>query len=139
MILSSIVSSYIQSGEFSGLSNGAGKISIEGVAPSSFSFIIASLFAHNPVQTLVVVKNYQRMHELYLDITCFTDPGHVVMLPSWETLPYEFVSPSEKIERERVSALYRLLKGDPVIVVTPLSLCCGQFRERSFFSEKGFS
>ncbi|HON77207.1 MAG TPA: transcription-repair coupling factor [Spirochaetota bacterium] len=138
MILSSIVSSYIQSGEFSGLSNGAGKISIEGVAPSSFSFIIASLFAHNPVQTLVVVKNYQRMHELYLDITCFTDPGRVVMLPSWETLPYEFVSPSEKIERERVSALYRLLKGDPVIVVTPLESLLRAIPGKEFFLRKGF-
>jgi len=86
----------------------------------------------------VVVKNYQRMQEFFLDISGFLEEDKISLLPSWEILPYEYVSPSEKIERERVAALYRLLKGDPVITVTPLESVLRALPTREFFLGRGF-
>ncbi len=88
------------------------KVSIEGITASSFSLIISAVYSNNPGQILVVTKNAQTMQELFLDLSCYLDPEKVLMLPPWETLPYEFVSPSERVERERISAIYKILKGE---------------------------
>ncbi len=139
MLLRPVSDSYSASEEFRQYLSAKEKVFIEGIAPSSFAFIISAIYNQKPAQTLVVTRNYQKMHELYLDLTCFVDPQSVVKLPSWETLPYEFVSPSEAIERERVSSLYRIINGDPVLVVTPVESIIRSIPEKSFFLNKGFS
>ena len=110
MILKSISESFSNSDEFKNLVDiiDNRQISIEGIASSSFSFIISSVFSSFREQILVITENYQKMQELFLDISCFADPGDICVFPPWETLPYEYVSPSEKIDRERVTTLYRL-------------------------------
>ena len=105
MLLKCVADEFRKTGEFSEfLQRKDSKVSIEGIAPSSFALIIASIFNQEPRQTLVITKNYQKMQELYLDLTCFTDPQSVCLFPSWETMPYEYVSPSEKIEKERITS-----------------------------------
>ena len=80
-------------------------ISIEGITASSFSLIISSVFQRSSEQVLVITKNSQSMQELYLDLSSFIDSETLNTLPPWETLPYEFVSPSESVERERISTI----------------------------------
>ncbi len=140
MILRELARSFARSDEFSGFitRDGAERVRVEGIAPSSFGFAVASIFSADPRQTLVVVKNYQRMLEFHLDLACFVGDDEVSLLPSWEVLPYEFVSPSEKIERERVAALYRLLHGDAVITVTPLESVLRALPAKDYFLSRGF-
>lgn len=112
-------------------------ISIEGIAASSFSLIITSFFIRTQRQILVVTKNSQVMQEMYLDLTCYADPDDVMMLPPWEILPYEYVSPSERVERERISAIYRILSGEPVIIVTTVESLMRNIPGRDFLLNKG--
>lgn len=114
-----------------------GKISIEGITPSAFPLIISTIFNYSPNQMLVLTKNPQKMQELYTDITCFVKPECAFMLPPWETLPYEFVSPSEKVERERITSLYRLIQGRPVIVITTVESLIRKIPEKKFLINKG--
>ncbi len=58
------------------------------------------------------------MQEIYLDLTCFTNEESLFKLPSWETLPYEYVSASENVERDRITTIYRMLSEKPGIIVT---------------------
>ena len=113
------------------------KISVEGIAPSSFPLIISSLYSHSPGQVLVITKNFQKMNEVYIDLSCYIDPQYLCTLPPWETLPYEFVSPSENLERERVATLYRIINGEPVVIVATVESLIRNIPERSFFIRKG--
>ncbi|MCU0821220.1 MAG: transcription-repair coupling factor [Spirochaetes bacterium] len=113
------------------------KISIEGISKSSFPLIISSMFCKSPAQTLVITKDSQSMHELYTDISCFVDPDSVFALPPWETLPYENVSPPESIERERITAIYKILEGSPAIIVTALESVIRLVPEKKFLLNKG--
>ncbi|MCX7678478.1 MAG: transcription-repair coupling factor [Spirochaetes bacterium] len=118
MVLHSIIEQYIKSEEFSPLKTIREGQRIEGIAPSSCAFLIASIFTYDPRPILVVTRHYQRMHDIFLDLTSFIDPTKLSMLPSWEVLPYEFALPSEKIEAERISAIYRLLSEECCITIT---------------------
>jgi transcription-repair coupling factor (superfamily II helicase) len=140
MILRELSESFARSGEFDEFirRDAAEKIHIEGIAPSSYAFAVASIFNRDPRQTLVVVKNYQRMLDFHLDLSCFVEPDSLSLLPSWEMLPYEFVSPSENIERERVAALYRLLDGGKSITITPLESVLRALPVKEFFLSRGF-
>ncbi len=139
MTLKEISELFIRSREFNELIHRKNleKISIEGIAPSSFPLIISSLYNHSPGQLLVVTKNFQKMQEIYLDLSCFIDAQHLCTLPPWETLPYEFVSPSENIERERVTTLYRIINDEPVIIVATVESLIRKIPERDFFIRKG--
>ena len=140
MILKHLSEIYTNSNEFHGFTSREDKkIIIEGIVPSSYAFAISSIFNNSPRQTLVVTKNYQKMQKMYLDLSCFVNPENVAVLPSWEMLPYEFVSPSENIERERVSTLYKILNGEPIIIITPVESIIRAIPEKEFFIKKGFT
>ncbi|MCP4130675.1 MAG: transcription-repair coupling factor [bacterium] len=114
-------------------------VSIEGVSLSSFPVLIASIFNHAPGQMLLVAENSLKMQELYLDLTCLVDEASLYPMPSWETLPYEYVSPSEKIERQRITALYKILQGDPAIIITTVESLIRKIPDKSFFLKKGIA
>ena len=140
MMLEPLVRSFVDSEEFEEYRRRkGGRVSIEGIAPSCFSFITASLFKSDPRQLLVVVKNAQRMQDLCLDLSCFADPRFVHSVTPWETLPYESVSAPEQIERERVSALYRIIGGEAGIFVATVESLIRSVPEKGFLLKKGIT
>ena len=141
MILKSISKLFIQTEEIKEFFNleKNKKISIEGIAPSSFSLIISSIFNHSPKQTLVVTSNSQKMQEIYLDISTFIEDEKILILPPWETLPYEFVSTSKRIERDRINSLYRLLNGEPAIFVTTIEALIRYLPDKKYLLSKGIT
>jgi transcription-repair coupling factor (superfamily II helicase) len=144
MILKPVSDIFSRSEEFLALRQESAKktdgvsdsILIEGVSPASFPLVSASIFNVSPVQTVVVTENYQNMHDMHLDLSSFVDPGLLFVFPPWETPPYEFVSPSEKTERERITALYRLLGGGPALVVTTVESLIRKIPDKNFFNTK---
>ncbi len=145
MILKSISEQFIRGAEFRQLDQAMetsvpGKVSsIEGIAPSSFPLIAASVFNRFGGQVIAVAENPQKMQELYLDLTCFTDPDLIFTLPPWDTLPYEFVSPPENIERERITAIYRMIRGLPSLIVTAVESLVRKVPEKNYFTGRGVS
>jgi transcription-repair coupling factor (superfamily II helicase) len=115
------------------------KVSVEGITSSSFSLLISAVYNNNPEQILIITKNSHTMQELFLDISCYLDPEKVFMLPPWETLPYEFVSPSEKVERERISTIYKILKGEPIVVITTVESLIRVVPNNDFLLKKGIT
>ena len=113
------------------------QVSIEGISPSSFPLIVSALFNDSPGQYLVVTENSQKMQELQLDLSCMVDEQYLFTLPPWETLPYEFVSPPEKIERERVTSLYRLLNKQSGIIVTTVESLIRKLPPGGFLINRG--
>lgn len=135
MVLQKIVEQYIHSDEFKPLRNIAEGQSIEGIAPSSSAFVIASLFVDKPCPTLVITRHYQRMHDLYVDLSSYVDIAKLSLLPSWEIPPYEFALPSEKIEAERICALYRILKEEYCITITTVESLLRAIPEKERFMQ----
>ncbi len=138
MLLRTLAEKYRRIEEFSPILKAAPGTSVEGIAPSSYGFLIASIFLADPRPTVVVSRHYQRMHELSLDVAGFVAPEKISVLPSWEVLPYEYAHPSEKIEAERISAIYRLIKEECCITITTLEALLRAMPGKDRFVNRGF-
>jgi len=117
MIIQKLAKNFLNTPEFSQL-NASDKVNIEGISSASYPLLISSLFLREKKQILVVLDSTQKMNDLLLDLSCFLDDNQIIPIPSWETLPYEFVSPPEKVERQRITALYSLLDKKQGVYIT---------------------
>ena len=112
-------------------------MSIEGISPSSFPLLISSVFYSRGRQILVVTEGVSRMQELALDLSCFIDDSLIFRFPSWETLPYEFMSPPESVERERITSIYRIMSGEPAVILCTVDSLIRRLPAADFFLKKG--
>src|SRR6266849_9244205 len=53
------------------------------------------------------------------EIAWFAPQLSVLLLPDWETLPYDSFSPHHDLVSERLATLYRILRGDFDVVLVP--------------------
>ena len=140
MILKEICSKIISSDEFKDLNlKNPEAQSVEGISPASFPLIISSIFhAHNN-QTFIITENIQQMNDLYLDLTCFIDEQHLYKFPPWETLPYEFMSPPESVERDRIKSIYKIISGTPIVIIATVDSVIRKIPAKNFFIKKGLT
>ena len=113
--------------------------SIEGISPASFPLIISAVFHYMNKQVFVITENMQKMNELYLDLTCFIDDELLYKFPQWETLPYEFMSPIESIERDRIKSIYKIISGTPGVIMATVDSVLRKLPSKDFFLKKGLT
>ncbi|MBM3694682.1 MAG: transcription-repair coupling factor [Actinobacteria bacterium] len=75
------------------------------------AYLAAALAARGPV--LAVLPGERDAEELADDAALFVSACH---LPAWETLPFEYVSPSVQVMGARAVARHRLAQGGPGLV-----------------------
>ncbi len=94
---------------------------------------------------LVVVPHLRDAETLLEDLRFFMKGSEVPFFPfsQWETLPYDEIPPHPEIIRERVRALYSLLKGEEGVIVSSVKalmqkvLAPDDLRESVFFLSVG--
>jgi transcription-repair coupling factor (superfamily II helicase) len=76
---------------------------------------------------LVATPTAREAEQLQHDLAAFVGSDHVDVLPAWETLPYERVSPASETMGRRLRAMWRLRHGGdpgagagPRLVVAPI-------------------
>ncbi|MGH8911475.1 MAG: transcription-repair coupling factor, partial [Acidimicrobiia bacterium] len=79
------------------------------------SFAIAGLARHSAGPLLVITPGERDAEDLVDDLDLFTDSA--VVLPAWETLPFELVSPNAQTMALRARARHRLASGGAGTVV----------------------
>ena len=140
MILKEICSRIISSNEFKNLNlKNSEAQSVEGISPASFPVIISSIFHAQKNQTFIITENVQQMNDLYLDLTCFIDEQYLHKFPPWETLPYEFMSPPESVERDRIKSIYKIISGTPDVIIATVDSVIRKLPAKNFFIKKGLT
>ncbi|NOY54712.1 MAG: transcription-repair coupling factor [Actinobacteria bacterium] len=79
------------------------------VATAGRAFLLAGLASRAAGPVLALVPGEREAEELADDLGLFTE--HVVLLPAWETLPFEHVSPNEGTMARRAQARHTLTGG----------------------------
>ena len=79
------------------------------VAVAGRAFMLAGLASRASGPVLALVPGEREAEELADDLGLFTE--HVVLLPAWETLPFEHVSPNEETMARRSQARHTLIHG----------------------------
>ncbi len=138
MILNPLAKKYSETDEFRELT-GPGEFAkeVEGISPASYPLLVSSIFLAQPGQYLVVADSSSRMQEFFLDLSSFLRAEEIFRFPPWETIPYEFVSIPTSVERERITAIYRILSGEPAVIVTTVEALIRKLPASDFFLRKG--
>src|SRR5258706_2512276 len=89
-----------------------------GLAGSADALAIAWLTASDSPLALVsaTAQDAQRLVE---ELAWFAPQLRVVLLPDWETLPYDQFSPHQDLVSERLATLYRIQRGEFDVAAIP--------------------
>jgi len=77
----------------------------------------------------------QRLAE---EIRWFAPQLRVLLLPDWETLPYDAFSPHQDLVSERLSTLYALQRGDCDVLLAPASTALHRLAPPSYLASHTF-
>ena len=77
----------------------------------------------------------QRLKE---EIPWFAPQLAVLLLPDWETLPYDAFSPHHDLVSERLATLYRIMRGDFDIVIVPAATALARLSPPSYLAAHSF-
>ena len=120
------------------------EVAVEGLRGSASAFFLSRLHQLEKGRPVLIVANDQNRVDLLLeDIKYFfhylnlkTKPQS---FPSWELLPYEFLSPLNEISGERLEILNRLRKGENLFLIAPLEALMQTVVPKSFLQKSVFS
>ncbi len=114
------------------INKGVKKTAVTGAVGSFPSSLIVNLKRDMDGPFLIVTPLPEEAERVAEDISFFL-PGSVHLFPSWETLPFDKVSPSLETMGDRVSAIYALMTGFPIIV-GPVSALMQMVPPREFLN-----
>jgi transcription-repair coupling factor (superfamily II helicase) len=114
-----------------GLAQSASLMRVTGLEGAAKSFVLAGAFARLERPGLIITWNAQEAARIYDDMAALLGEHfpevktNLLLLPSLDTLLYEDVAPDKELLRDRLNALWRIARGEPVIAITTLdgALC----------------
>ena len=91
------------------------------VPPAGQGFVAAVLARATSAPVLAVSPDHRASETLASGASVYLGAGRVVRFPSWESLPYEGISPAPHVAAARAEAAHRLRDaGGPLVVAAPV-------------------
>ncbi len=118
---------------------GTGRIRVSGLTPSARALHYALLHKTTLKTLLIVVHSNRAAEELlpvvqaFCDLTGAAHSDSVVMLPAYDVLPYENLSPHPEIQEARAAALWKIVSGTARIVIAPFVATAMHYRPAEFY------
>ena len=72
------------------------------------------------------------------EIAWFAPQLAVLLLPDWETLPYDHFSPHHDLVSERMATLYRIMRGDFDVALVPAATALARLAPPSYLAGRSF-
>ncbi len=79
------------------------------------AIMLAGIARHLDAPVVAVVPGEREAEDLVDDLSLFTD--HAVLVPAWETLPFEHISPNVGTMAQRAVARHTLAKGEAGTII----------------------
>ncbi len=90
-------------------------------AEAGEDFVVAGLATALDAPVLAVAPGPREAEALAADLVAFLGPDRVALLPAWEALPYEGISPAPEIAAKRAAAVADLRAAHgPFVLVAPV-------------------
>ena len=121
------------------LRTATGRIGVSGLTPTAKT-LVSSLLPHalnRPV--ILVVPDNKTADALLPEVQAISElsgsvpPDAVVLLPAYDVLPFENMSPHGEIQEARAKALWKITTGNARIVITPVSAAVMRLQAPEFY------
>ncbi len=112
------------------------RMSVSGLYGSSRAYLLSALFRELGRPLLAVTDGPESAESFAGDLRFFLGGEDVLLYPSPEVLPFEPQPAHQDIQARRMEALFRLISGKPLILVTPASNLMQKVTPREDLSRK---
>lgn len=105
--------------------------------------MLLAQYATQAQPLVILAANAQAALRLKEEIAFFLPQHTIVLLPDWETLPYDHFSPHHELISERLASLWQIRQGEAQVVIVPVQTAMGvlppveYLTAYSFFLKKG--
>ena len=107
---------------------------------ASGCIIASNILKSHDLPTIIICRDSSRADELVRDLRFFLPKHKVAILPAWDSLPLEAVSPQKSISAERVRVLGLLHSGEEnFIAICPIDSLVQKVIPPSYFSDLSFT
>jgi transcription-repair coupling factor (superfamily II helicase) len=119
----------------------AGRIRVSGLTPSAKALLISLLHraVSHPVLVIVpdnrVAEDTLPVLQAFCELTGAAAPESVALLPAYDVLPFENLSPHPEIQEERATALWKTVTGAASIVIAPVAATFMRMRSPDFYAD----
>jgi len=114
---------------------------LQGCSLSLAASRLANLHAHHhKTLTVFLCPNMVKAKQLKCALSLFTS-GYTIplmLLPDWETLPYDQFSPHPSIISQRLKLLHRLPRLTSGILIVPMTTCLQRLPPRAYIESRSF-
>lgn len=86
------------------------------VSKDSYSLILSEI-SHKFKKVLFVASEDEELNSIAEQITFFSPNANIITLPSWDSIPYDKISPNISNITQRINALNRLISEDENVVL----------------------
>src|SRR3954453_1908353 len=121
------------------LRTATGRIRVSGLTPTAKT-LISSLLPHALNRPVVIIVSDNKTADAMLpEVQAFCElsgsvsPESVVLLPAYDVLPFENMSPHGEIQEARAKALWKITTGAARIVITPVSAAVMRLQAPEFY------
>lgn len=108
---------------------------IDGLHGSATAFFLSRLFYETGRPLVVVVTTEREARTMEQDIAFFLGEEHVSLYPAWDVVSTDPLAFQRDIELARIGVLYRLLYGEPGVIVLPLAALTQKVMPRVVFED----
>ena len=105
---------------------------------SADALLLARLVRRHARTTVVLCAAAADARRLHREIRYFDPTLRVGLLPDWETLPYDNLSPHQDLISERLDTLYRLMQGECDVLICTASTALYRLAPPSFLASSTF-
>jgi transcription-repair coupling factor (superfamily II helicase) len=119
----------------------AGRIRVSGLTSAAKSVHLPLLHRATSKPLLVIVANNRAGEDLLpvlqslAELTGAATPDSVVMLPAYDVLPFENLSPHPEIQEERATTLWKIATGEVEIVIAPMEAASMRLQSADFYAD----
>lgn len=118
---------------------GKGEGVVHGIGESQKAFFAAGLYMAYDGPLLILTGSQLAANSLAEDLTIFFPSAEVMVFPTAEVLPYDVLAHSREVENERLGVLTRIVTGERMIVVAPVTALALKLVPASIFRAACFS
>jgi transcription-repair coupling factor (superfamily II helicase) len=121
------------------LRTATGRIRVSGLTPTAKT-LVSSLLPHALNRAIIVIVPDNKTADAILpEVQAFCElsgavtPDAVVLLPAYDVLPFENMSPHGEIQEARAKALWKITTGAARVVITPVSAAVMKLQAPEFY------
>ncbi len=125
------------------LKTGAGRIRVSGLTSTAKALYTALLHraARRPLLVLAATdraaEDLLSVVQAFCELTGAAATQSVVLLPGYDVLPFDNLSPHPEIQEQRAVTLWKMASGEASIVIAPISAAAMRLRAAEYYADLG--